>query len=159
MGTIGMIAIAWGLMALADLVLEVIWLHNDLYAYSGAYRPLSLFAGTQYQFPIYESVLWGAMWASMACLRYFRNDRGETVAERGIDRTRTGRHRKSLLRLLAIVGIAQTFMLVYNIGIGFMGLKADPWPKAVLDKSYLTAGMCGPGTHEVCSGLTHPTGR
>jgi Spirocyclase AveC-like len=159
LGTMGLIGIAWALMALSDLVLEVIWLHNGLYAYSGAYRPLTIFAGHQYQFPLYEAVLWGGMWASMVCLRYFRNDRGETIAERGLDRVKAGRRGKSLLRLLAIIGIAQTFMLVYNIGIGFGGLHAGPWPKDVLDKSYLTAGMCGPGTNIACSDPRVPIAR
>ena len=128
LGTLGLIGIAWALMALTDLVLEAIWLRNGLYAYPGAVRELSIFPGSQYQFPIYEAVLWGGMWGAMACLRYFRNDRGETVAERGLDRVRAGRRAKALLSLLAVIGIAQTFMLVYNIGIGFAGLHADTWP-------------------------------
>jgi Spirocyclase AveC-like len=158
-GTAGLIAIAWGLMALTDLVLEVIWLRNGLYAYPGAHRDLSIFPGSQYQFPLYEAVLWGGLWGAMACLRYFRNDRGETVAERGLDRVRAGRRGRSALRLLAIIGIAQTFMLFYNIGIGFAGLKADTWPDAVLEKSYLTAGMCGEGTDRACSDPRVPISR
>lgn len=150
LGTMGLIGIAWATMALTDLVLEVIWLHNGLYAYPGAIRSLSLFPGTEHQFPLYEAVLWGAMWGAMACLRYFRNDRGETVAERGIDRVRAGRRGTPTLRLLAIIGIAQTFMFVYNIGIGFAGLQSDPWPRDVLTKSYMTAGMCGEGTDRAC---------
>jgi hypothetical protein len=159
LGTMGLIGIAWGLMALTDLVLEVGWIHNGLYAYSGAYRPLSVLAGSQYQFPLYEAVLWGAMWGAMACLRYFRNDRGETVAERGLDRVKASHRGRSALRLLAIIGIAQTFMFVYNIGIGFAGLHAGPWPKDVLDKSYLTAGMCGPDTNIACSDQRVPIAR
>jgi hypothetical protein len=159
LGTVGLIGLACGLMALTDLVLEVIWLHNGLYAYSGAYRPLTLFAGHQYQFPLYESLLWGAMWGAMACLRYFRNDRGETIAERGLQRVTISTRRRSLLRLLAIIGVAQTMMFVYNVGMGFWGLHAGAWPKDVLDKSYLTAGMCGPGTDRACSDPRVPIAR
>lgn len=150
LGTMGLIGIAWATMAITDLVLEVIWLHNGLYAYPGAIRSLSVFPGTEHQFPLYESVLWGGMWGAMVCLRYFRNDRGQTIAERGIERVRGGRRGKSALRLLALIGIAQTFMLVYNIGIGFAGLHSDPWPREVLSKSYMTAGMCGEGTDQAC---------
>lgn len=159
LGTIGLIAIAWGLMTLTDLVLELVWLRNGLYAYPGAIRELSIFGGSQYQFPIYEAVLWGAMWGGMACLRYFRNDRGETVAERGVDRIEASRRAKSSLRLLAVIGVAQTMMLAYNVGIGFAGLHADPWPDQVLEKSYLTAGMCGEGTDRACSDPKVPISR
>lgn len=39
--------------------------------------------------PIYESLLVGVFWTALACLRSFRDDKGRSVVDRGLDETRT----------------------------------------------------------------------
>ena len=56
---------------------------------------LSLWAGTDHQFPIYETISWAGTYTVLACLHYFRDDRGRSLPERGIDalHIRSGRLR------------------------------------------------------------------
>ena len=79
-----------------------------------------------------------------------------SVAERGIDRVQGGVRKKALVRLLAIIGIIQSIMFVYNVIFQWFGTHADPFPQEILDRSYMTAGMCGPGTNTACPGPQVP---
>ena len=64
-------------------------------------KPLTLWYGHYYQFPIYEAVFSGLWWAALACLGYFLNDKGQTIAERGIDRVQVSTKRKAWIRWAA----------------------------------------------------------
>lgn len=156
LGTAGLIMIAFGAMFIADVVLEIIWLRFGLYHYGGAIKSVTLFHGHYYQYPIYEGVLWGGCWAALACLRYFRNDKGETIAERGIDEVRAAPKQKQGVRLLAVIGCVSTLFLIYNIPIQWFATHADNFPQEILDRSYLTNTMCGLGTDQACPGPRVP---
>ena len=155
-GTAELIGFAIGSMAIADTIAELIWLRMGLYSYTGAIRSLSVFGGHAYQFPLYQAVLWGGVMGAASCVRYFVDDKGLTVAERGIDRVQGGVRKKALVRLLAIIGIIQSIMFVYNVIFQWFGTHADPFPQEILDRSYMTAGMCGPGTNTACPGPQVP---
>jgi hypothetical protein len=72
-----------------DSVVEpLVWILPGAWTWPGAISWLTLFHGHYYQFPIYEGVLSGLWWAALACFRYFQNDKGQTIAERGIERVR-----------------------------------------------------------------------
>ena len=60
------------------------------YTYPGAIRAVSFNAGTYYQWPIYEGLMWGGVQAALCCLRFFTDDRGRTIVERGLDNVRGG---------------------------------------------------------------------
>lgn len=64
-----------------------------LYTYPGAIQSVSFNAGHYYQWPGYEGVMWGAVQAGLACLRFFTDDRRRTIVERGIDQVRGGYQR------------------------------------------------------------------
>ena len=86
-----------------DFVMEaLILLPTGLYSYPGAIQSLSFNAGTYYQWPVYEGLMWGGVQTALCCLRFFTDDRGRTIAERGLDRVRGGFVRQQFVRFLAI---------------------------------------------------------
>jgi hypothetical protein len=153
LGNVGLVATAWIVMVALDLLCELIWVRTELYAYSGTIHGLSFWGGEKYQFPIYESVLWPMMWTAMGALKYFRDDKGRSVVERGVDRVRAVRWRTPL-RLLAIIGFANVAMLTYNIAFQAFVLHNDKQPAGY--PSYLVNGMCGEGTKYACNGPEIP---
>lgn len=154
--TIKLVGIAFAFLCLMDFFMESAWLLTGAYTYGGAVRGLSLWAGRYYQFPVYEIVLWGAAWTALACVRFFRNDKGQTVAERGIDELRTSAGRETGLRLLALIGICNVIFLAYNISVNIAGLHADNYPRSILSRAYLTGNMCGAYTETACPGPQVP---
>lgn len=157
LGTFGLVMVAFGTMVAADVVMELVWLRFGLYTYAGSISWLTLFHGHYYQYPIYEGIFWGANWAAMSCLRYFRNDKGQSVAERGVDELSVSPKRRTGLRLLALCGIMNTIYFgFYNVPVQWFGTHADNFPQDVLDRSYLTNGMCGLGTDQACPGPRVP---
>jgi hypothetical protein len=135
-----------------DFVMEaLILLPIGLYSYPGAIRELSFNAGTYYQWPVYEGVLWGAVQTALMCLRYFTDDRGRTVAERGLDRIRGGFAKLQLIRFLAVFGaVSASFFVFYNVPVQWFALHADPWPKDHYERSYFNNGLCPPGSDIPC---------
>jgi hypothetical protein len=147
---------AFLLLCLLDFVMETVWLTTGAYTYGGAHRGLSLWAGRYYQFPVYEVLLWGITWTGLACVRYFRDDKGRTVAERGVDELRIGSAGRAGVRLLALMGICNLLFLAYNISVNYAGLYGDAYPRSILSRPYLTGNMCGTYTDVACPGPDVP---
>ena len=84
--TIGLIGVVIVWTFFFDLVIEGLFLMPmGLFTYPGAIQALSINAGTYYQWPIYEGLMWGGVQAGLCCMRYFTDDRGRTFVERGLD--------------------------------------------------------------------------
>lgn len=165
LGLVGIAGVAFAVSALTDLVMEVLYVASGLYVYPTALEPVTLFAGHYYQFPLYEPIAWGAVWTVAACLRYVKNDKGQTFVERGIDKVKTGRlgtsKGKQWLRFLAIAGVLNlAFVCFYNIPVAIINsLYAHSWPADIQKRSYFTQGMCGEGTQYACPGPSNPLNR
>lgn len=157
----GLILICFAVLVGFDLAMEIPWLLMGLAAYPGAIRGVTLFHGHYYQFPLYEAFFWGGCWTALACVRYFRNDRGETIAERGIDHVQASPRQKGGLRFLAIAGIFNFIALcTYYVPIGLVtGIWGDTWPKDIVNRSYFTNQLCGPGTDYACPSVLDPVPR
>lgn len=154
-----LVALCWVALVAADIVIECIAVRLGLWAFPGAIRRLSLFAGTRHQFPIYEAMMLGAFMTAVAAVRHFRDDQGRTAVERGIDASAGGSGRQTRRRFLALVGFCNAAYLAYNLSFSIMGLYGDPWPKDVLSRSYLTDGFCGAGTTYACPSPNLPLAR
>ena len=155
-----------------DLVMEGLFLMPmGLYIYPGAIRSLSINAGTYYQWPVYEGLMWGGVQAGLCALRYFTDDRGRTFVERGLERVQGGFAKQQLTRFLAIFAACSMFFFVfYNIPAQWFALHQDPWPADITKRSYFLMGICGDGTDRLCpdpalpvpgknSGYTNPDGK
>ncbi len=154
LGPLGLISFAIGVLMFADFFMEVVFIRLGFYVYPGSLKGWTVFFGKTYGFPIYESILFGVFWGLLASVRYFKNDKGETIVERGIDEVRfVGSKRKTLLRFLAMVGIINMLNAFgYNLPIQLFTLHSAAWPKSVVEKSYFTNGICGPETNTLCVG-------
>jgi hypothetical protein len=135
-----------------DLVMEGLFLMPmGLYIYPGAIRSLSINAGTYYQWPVYEGLMWGGVQAGLCALRYFTDDRGRTFVERGLERIQGGFVKQQLTRFLAIFAACSMFFFVfYNIPAQWFAMHQDPWPADIVKRSYFLMGICGDGTDRLC---------
>jgi hypothetical protein len=141
---------------LFDAILEPIAMYFGFWSYPGAIKGLTVFYGHFYQYPIYEGVLFGGMWGAFACLRFFRDDRGNFISDKGLDRVRFSGGGKTTLRVLALIGIMQLMYLSFNFTAGLTTLYNSPWIPDILNRPYLTVGLCGPGTDYSCGGPNTP---
>lgn len=150
-GTAGMIAVCYGFFLVTDVVLETLWMRTGIWAYPGGGTMLTFWEGTRYQFPIKEMFLWGGAWAAFTCLRYFRNDRGQTFAERGGDQLKAGPWRKTGIQFLALYGaINLLYILCYNLPINMLNMHDTTWSQGVQEISYMNDALCGQGTDYAC---------
>lgn len=146
-----------------DFVMEAgFMLPFGLYTYPGAIRSVSVFADTYHQWPIYEGLMWGGVMTALACLRFFTDDRGRTIVERGLDQVRGGFAKQQFIRFLAIFAFTSSaFFFLYNVPAQWFALHSDPWPADHMKRSYFNGGICGDGTDVPCPDpiLPNPTKR
>jgi hypothetical protein len=147
-GRVGLVLWGFAAIVLFDFLAECLFIRSELYAYAGAIQDLSVWGGRRYQFPIYESVIFGVCWTACAALRYFRDDRGRSVVERGIDDLNVSSKQKTALRVLAVTGFVSVIYAVYSLVFSLTTLWGDEFPKGY--PSYMTNGMCGAGTQYEC---------
>jgi hypothetical protein len=147
-----LIGIVYAANIVIDFIMEgLIMLPIGFYIYPGSIRAVSINAGTYYQWPIYEGLMWGGVLTALTCLRYFTDDRGRTVVERGLDRVRGGFAKQQFVRFLAIfAAVSACFFVFYNLPAQWFAMHSDPWPEDVMKRSYFLGGFCGDGTPTPC---------
>ena len=126
-----------------DVLAEVALAWAGTFAWPAAIDGLTLFYGRPYQFPMYEGVLFGGVFAAAATLRFYRDDRGNSWAERGIDRIAVPTRVKGGIRFLSVYGFMHLFMAVaYAIPMMLFATQADNYLRY---PSHLENGMCASG--------------
>lgn len=147
-----LIAVTYAIAFVFDFVMEgLVLLPIGFYTYPGAIRSVSMNAGTYYQWPIYEGLMWGGVQAALCCLRYFTDDRGRTLVERGSEHVRGGFARQQFTRFLAVfAGVSGCFFFLYMAPAQWIAMHGDPWPEDHQKRSYFTGGICGDGTDKPC---------
>jgi Spirocyclase AveC-like len=158
-GVFGACVVAYGGIFIFDVVLEaVIWMPTGFYTYPGA--GWLRFGSSAHAYAPLEGICVGFLCLPFVLLRHYRDDRGYTWVERGVDKVRCGPTLKVGLRLLALIAVAQSIMFfAYNIWIYQIGAHASSYPKAVLQDSYFLNGLCGAGTNRACPGPAIPNTR
>ncbi len=121
------LAVVFVAACLFDLVVENVFIRLDHgYAYAKTPESVTLFAGSQYQFPLYEMVLVAALGTFFTNLRLSAHDApdGRSWAERGLEQV-PPRWREPV-SWLAIVGVSMTaFVLIYHLPFNWLGLIGD----------------------------------
>lgn len=147
-------------LVVVDTIIETLLLRTEIYAYPGAIRAITLFAGHTYQVPLSETVLFGGVaLGAIACLSHFRDDRGQTVVERGLDKVRVGPRSKQLIKFFAIFGAVHVvFLVLYMVPQQWFAVHSGPFPSGY--KSYMVNDMCASGSDgKTCPGPGVPMPR
>ena len=144
LSNVSIVVICFGAMLLFDLAFEGPLQNSQIYYQTGAWPRI---IGN----PVDNCVLVALGFTGLACLRFFRNDRGESVVERGA--TALDRY-AAILRLFAVVGAVQLIWLGgYQIPRAFTSKAGNyRWPRLMQQKSYLNSHICGSGTDRACPG-------
>jgi hypothetical protein len=143
-----LLACAWLVFAVIDVALEGAFLRTGMYAYGTSIPSLTLWAGKPHQFPMVEMIGWGFAWAMWATSYYYRDDKGYTWVERGVQTLRLGEGMKSFLRFLALAGFFNMGMLMFSsIPLALNGLLGGRMVQG--HPSYLNH-LCGPDTPYDC---------
>lgn len=161
MGVAGVVSIAFFWAFSLDVIIEWAFIRAGSYAYPHSISWITLSAGHYYQFPLYEAKLAAVLWTAMTCVRYFRNDKGESFVERGITEMRSTSRQKQGLRFLALTGAFNVFfMVLYILPMGIVPMQANGWPDDFDNRSYLRSNLCGETTDYACpdSGVPVPLG-
>jgi len=146
-----MILISASTVSLFECVIECAWIRTGFYGYRAAIPQLTLFDGQLYQFPIYEFVLAAALWAAGASFLYFKNDKGQTWAERGLERLTIGQKTSTMVRFCAVTAICTLIYLgSWMLPHAAISLWSQEWPREAQERSYFTNHICGPETDHSC---------
>jgi Spirocyclase AveC-like len=156
LGKPGLILIAVALGIFFDFVIEMAYVRLGTYVYPGVFKPLTLFYGHHYQFPLLVAIFTGGSFGLIACIRYFTNDKGQTVVEGRIDDVGVQPWQRHLLRFLAIFGVFNVLAMIPCAQYWWTSQHEAPWPKDILERSYYMNGICGAGTDVACPGGVIP---
>lgn len=129
-------------LTIVDSLIEIILIRTEIYAYPGAIHAVTLFAGETFQFPLTEGFLFGGLGVgAIAALHFFRDDKGQTFAERGIEKVRLKEGGKQWLRFLAVYGFVHAaFFSLYTLPNQVISVNIDSFPEGY--PSYMHNGMC-----------------
>jgi hypothetical protein len=122
-----------------DLALELPLLLTGMERMAGFPSWFSIGGHSPTKFAVVELIGVSLLFSGLALLRMSRNDRGETIVERGLAPGRRGR----FISLLALIGVFNLGMFAVNGALAISGLYADHYPD---NPPYLINDVCGPGT-------------
>jgi hypothetical protein len=146
------VLVLFPVMTLFDVLMEGIGFEAlGAYVCPGGGGP-QLFPASYNRFPIFAFVLAGLQYTVFAALRFYTNDKGETLVERGASRLRCSPRRKTFVRFLALAAGVQSIIFVCYILPSNIFIASHPtaWPAAVQSKSYFTNHLCGDQTNNIC---------
>jgi hypothetical protein len=150
-GAVGLWLVAFFPMLVVGTLWEALFMVMGSHHYGSAIRGFALNAGHYYEFPIYQGITASLLYTTWGAMRFHRDDRGRSFAERGLDRLAVSERTEGWMRFFAISGaITGVFFVFYHIPNAIIALEGDAWPKDVLTRSYFTSGVCGAGTTVAC---------
>jgi hypothetical protein len=119
-------AIGFASMFVLDIVIEQVFIRTRVYAFPRTWEALTLFSGTQYQFPVYESLFVAVYAAGFTALRMSAHDdpHGVSFIERGIARWSPGF--RMPITLLAVIGFCAVWAAIaYFVPWSWMSVNPD----------------------------------
>jgi len=156
MGKVGLFLICWAVMFVFDVIFEgVVFMPLGVWTYAGGH--LNIFGDTYHAFPLHEAFLVGILLSSYSFLRFFLDDRGRTVVERGSERAAPSPARQGVIRALAIIGAVNAiFLAIYTLPHLVVGAHSRQWNDDIQRRSYFLDGICGADTGRACPGPAIP---
>ena len=140
-----LIAVAFASASLIGMALSLTMILPHLWGGPG--MPFSILGG-DYHYSVLEFLYIGAWSTTLACLRFFVNDRGERVTERGLanlpSRSRTA------VALLATIAACNLSVILWSVPIMFMGIKTTQYPEYPASLSNVICDT--PGKHGTAYG-------
>ncbi|BBY65792.1 spirocyclase AveC family protein [Mycolicibacterium helvum] len=119
-------SIAFVAILFVDIVIEQLFLRTQVYAFPRTWEAFTVFAGTPYQFPVYESVFVAAYAAGFTYLRMSAHDSPDGLPwlHRGIQRWSPRLH--TAVKLLAVIGFCAVWAaLSYFLPWSWMSVNPD----------------------------------
>jgi hypothetical protein len=121
---------------LCDFLLEIPLVRLRLWAYPGTPRSISLL-GSIYRYPVAEPLLAGLFFGTVAYVRFFKDDLGLTVIDRGVEQASP--LRKGLVSVLALVAVLNCLAWTAAVADSALGFYSSPYPRL---PAHLVNGMC-----------------
>ncbi|EHB59116.1 hypothetical protein MycrhDRAFT_1552 [Mycolicibacterium rhodesiae JS60] len=125
-----------------DILIEQVFIRTRVYAFPRTWEAFTLFAGTPYQFPIYESVFVAIYAAGFTYLRMSAHDStdGTPFLHRGIQRWPS--QFRTPVKLLAVIGFCAVWAaLAYFLPWSWMSVNPD---SIITPPSYMLPGPATP---------------
>jgi hypothetical protein len=128
----------WGCLGsiVIEAGIEIICILLGFYAFPGVPDDFVINAGSRYQYSLVYAVIAGIGCFAWVAVRYFKDDRGYTLAERGVQYLNISEGRRTVVRFLALLGGMTLSIAVFNLLCQFLALHSGPWPVDM--PSYLT---------------------
>jgi hypothetical protein len=108
---------------LFDLVAESTIIRTGAYSFPNTIGALTVWKGSQFQFPLYESFMVGIYVSMYSMLMHYRDANGLTIIERGLDRFSSGA--KFPLRFFAACAFSMLCTGVYFGGFNLFAMFSD----------------------------------
>jgi Spirocyclase AveC-like len=146
---LGLVAICFAVMVPFDVFFEgIVFMPMGSWEYPGGH--VKIFADTFHGYPLNEAFTTGAIFTMFACIKYFTNDRGHSLAEWGAERLGGGPVKVTTLRMLAVTGLVTLAMTIgYTLPNTWFGAHSTEWNQDIQTRSYLTY-TCGAGPGIAC---------
>jgi hypothetical protein len=121
------------------------------HSYASSIRALAVNAGKYYEFPVYQGITASLIFTTWGAMRYFRDDRGHSFAERGVDQLNVSVRSKGWMRFFAVSGaITGIFFAFYHFPNAMIAVRGDAWPEDTQKRSYFVTEMCGAASDVAC---------
>jgi len=154
MSTLGAFVYLWVVLAIVETVFFFAMTVPELIQFPGAITSMTIGAGYPWQYPVYDAVLAPFLFCGLASLRYFRDDKGRSFVEKGVDQIRCPHWVRKGLSLLAVTGALQCLLIfTYLVPYQLFAERVDVTPHM---KSYMRGEACGIGTDYACPGKYVP---
>jgi len=138
-------------MMVVGTLWEAAFMVMGSHTYASAIREITLNPGHYYAFPVYQGITASLLYTTWGAMRYFRDERGHSFAERGIDRLDVSERAKGWMRFFAVSGaITGIFFVFYHVPNAMIALRGGAWSDDVQHRSYFVTELCGPASDVAC---------
>ncbi|CAG9988758.1 unnamed protein product [Clonostachys byssicola] len=121
----GILTIVWCIEFVLDFIIENLAIRiTHGYGFAKTYRPLTLFPGKVYQFPIYESIFVASLGCVFTAMRLKAFENGRSPVEAGYEHWHP--RLQDAVRTFAVIGFsAGAVVMFYHLPLNWLGVIGD----------------------------------